>query len=691
VLTYTLTDGDPLTDSDQTADGVIVDSVVVGKGVRAPTLSFTDTGVQGDHITNNPLVTMGNLELGASWQYSTDNGQTWQIGEGENFILSGDGEKHILVYQTNAAGTASSAKTSLVLTLDTIVPAPPIAAQPPLNYIPCAYTWVYNLERGATLYYSSPEGGWKETTHSYIWVDIPDYEGPYGIGMRQMDAAGNLSDISTAGGFWVDTKAPTVSSYYVETRLECVSWNWFGYCVSYRQHPGYFVVNVSMSGMGAPLDYVSFVYDGQSHPVSSHVNPDTGYTYGSTTFFYAINSEPASYYFIAKDEAGNVGSTGVIPRPPSANITQTGPFFSSNITSNGTVTVGGLLPGASWQYRLDDGNWTVGSGTSFTLSGDGSKSVSVRQIDAEGHVSHSDHLSFILDTAAPSTPALAWTDTGAQDGYFTQNGTVKVNNLEPGASFQYSVNGSSWQNVRGESFTLTGDGVKNVSVRQVDAAGNVSEATGISFCLDTTRPRSVELSHPVLGRDLFNLNRMVTDGSVNVIGLENGARWQYAMEFDTTAGDHRWKDGSGTSFSVTKDGQTYFAVRQIDQAGNPSWPMWGLFCKVSELYPKYDNDNTQYAAKINEAIVIFQTVGDIYSGDITEIAFDFLPENIKGAIDTATNVYYATETLLTLFAVSPPVATGLAIVVAAVVIYDEAKDEVAEFCDWLGDRLGIHW
>jgi hypothetical protein len=48
-----------------------------------------------------------------------------------------------------------------------------------------------------------------------------------------------------------------------------------------------------------------------------------------------------------------------------------------------TVTAGGT--GGYWEYNVNNTGWNVGSGTSFTATGDGAKSVLVRQTDAAGN------------------------------------------------------------------------------------------------------------------------------------------------------------------------------------------------------------------------------------------------------------------------------------------------------------------
>lgn len=78
------------------------------------------------------------------------------------------------------------------------------------------------------------------------------------------------------------------------------------------------------------------------------------------------------------------------PTAPSfALVADTGASASDGITSNGTVHITGLEPGATWQYSTDSGShWTAGTGSDFSLPGSAlylAGAVQVRQIDAAGN------------------------------------------------------------------------------------------------------------------------------------------------------------------------------------------------------------------------------------------------------------------------------------------------------------------
>ncbi|OJA03364.1 hypothetical protein, partial [Bathymodiolus thermophilus thioautotrophic gill symbiont] len=75
-----------------------------------PVLNFTDTGLSNDGVTKNGTMTVGDLEAGATWQYSIDGGTNFTSGTGSSFILN-EGtytENTIQIKQTDVAGNTSS-------------------------------------------------------------------------------------------------------------------------------------------------------------------------------------------------------------------------------------------------------------------------------------------------------------------------------------------------------------------------------------------------------------------------------------------------------------------------------------------------------------------------------------------------------------------------------------------------------
>jgi Ca2+-binding RTX toxin-like protein len=278
-------------------------------------------------------------------------------------------------------------------------------------------------------------------------------------------------------------------------------------------------------------------------------------------------------------ESNNVGLVGTasltltldtaVSAPVLALAADTGLSGTDKITNNGNVNVTSLEAGATWAYSLNAGTtWTAGSGTSVALTGDGAKTIIVRQTDVAGNVSaNSASLAFTLDTTVPAVTGLALAaDTGSSaTDKITNNGIVNVTGLEAGATWAYSLNaGTTWTAGSGTSVALTGDGAKAIIVRQTDVAGNVSaNSTSLAFTLDTTIPAPILALAADTG--LSGTDKITNNGIVNVTGLEPGATWAYSINAGTT-----WTAGSGTSVVLTGAGAKAIIVRQTDAAGNVS-------------------------------------------------------------------------------------------------------------------------
>ncbi|MGY0197531.1 Ig-like domain-containing protein [Leptothrix sp. BB-4] len=186
-------------------------------------------------------------------------------------------------------------------------------------------------------------------------------------------------------------------------------------------------------------------------------------------------------------------------------------------------------------------------------------------------------------TAAPAMRTLAWDrlqpkppglaladDTGASntDG-ITRLGTVKVSGLEAGATWRYTLDGSTWQDGVGSSFILPAGthAAARVQAQQTDATGHVS-ASGTNaqaWIVDTTVARPSLQVRQDTGR--YGDDRITRDARINAIGLEAESRREISVDAGKT-----WTTLSGGAFDLP-DG-TYadgaLLIRQVDVAGNIS-------------------------------------------------------------------------------------------------------------------------
>jgi large repetitive protein len=276
-----------------------------------------------------------------------------------------------------------------------------------------------------------------------------------------------------------------------------------------------------------------------------------------------------------------------LPSAPTLALAADTGSSSDGITSNTSVTVGGVEATATWQYSTDGGStWSASqtaATTSFTLA-DGtyaSGAVQVRQTDLAGNVSTvtSSTISWTIDTSLPSTPTLALTADTGRNGLddVTNNASVTVSGVEADATWQYSTDsGSTWSTAQAAAtttFSLAEGSYASgaVQVRQTDTAGNVSTVASStsSWTIDTTLPSAPSLALTA-DNGSSSTDGATNDNAITVSGVETDATWQYSTDSGST-----WSSAqSSTTTSFTLADGTYASgavqVRQTDLAGNVS-------------------------------------------------------------------------------------------------------------------------
>ena len=531
-----------------------------------------DTGTSGsDQISNDGQVSVSGLESGATWEYTTDGGATWNAGTGTSFTLAEGsyGATDVQVRQTDTAGNTSlPASLGSTIIDQTIIPltvglANDTGTSGSDQISNDGQVTVSGLESGATWEYTTDGGTtWNVGTGTSFTLA----EGSYGasdVQVRQTDMAGNTSTPVSLGVTIIDqTIIPLTVGLANDTGTS-----------GSDQISNDGQVNVSGLESGATWEYTT---DG-----------GTTWNAGSgTSFTLAEGSYGANDVQVRQtDTAGNtsasisLGSTIIDQTITPLTVglaNDTGTSGSDQISNDGQVSVSGLESGASWEYTTDGGTtWNAGTGTSFTLAEGsyGASDVQVRQTDTAGNTSASVSLGVttIDQTIIPLTVGLA-NDTGTSGSdQISNDGQVTVSGLESGATWEYTTDGgTSWNAGIGTSFTLAEGsyGATDVQVRQTDTAGNTSTPVSLGSTIidQTIIPLTVGLANDT---GTSGSDQISNDGQVNVSGLESGATWEY-----TTDGGTSWNAGTGTSFTLAEGsyGATDVQVRQTDTAGNTSLP-----------------------------------------------------------------------------------------------------------------------
>ncbi|WP_321809113.1 Ig-like domain-containing protein, partial [Burkholderia sp. BCC1993] len=182
--------------SSATSFSFTLDTSAAAPGVALTTDSGSSTV---DHITNVGTLNLTGVETGATVEYSTDGGHTWNTS-----FNATEGLNNVQVRQIDVAGNTSAA-TSFSFTLDTSAAAPGVALTTDSGS--SASDHVTNIgtlnltgvETGATVEYSI-DGG-------HTWnTNFNATEGVNDVQVRQTDIAGNTSS-ATSFSFTLDTSA----------------------------------------------------------------------------------------------------------------------------------------------------------------------------------------------------------------------------------------------------------------------------------------------------------------------------------------------------------------------------------------------------------------------------------------------------------------------------------------------------
>lgn len=287
---------------------------------------------------------------------------------------------------------------------------------------------------GATVEYSI-DGG-----HAWSVRPPRDVDGPRTVLVRQTDAAGQVSP-TTSFSFTLDRRAP--------------------------QTPSLWLADGTRPGAGEPTRR-------SAAPAPRGIEPGARVEYSAAGGDWSAAwpaQEGANAIRVRQiDAAGNVSAPSAplrfridsIALPPAVRLARdTGWSADDRVTSDPSLTLGGLERGATVQYSGDGGRtWS----SRFTPA-DGEVTVLVRQIDAVGNVSAPTRFAFTLDRTPPPLPptwAAAFTGTGMAPA---ARGDLPVR-------YEYSLRGGAWTTLpAGASLP---QGRSWLRVRVVDRAGNAS-------------------------------------------------------------------------------------------------------------------------------------------------------------------------------------------------------------------------
>ncbi len=246
-------------------------------------------------------------------------------------------------------------------------------------------------------------------------------------------------------------------------------------------------------------------------------------------------------------------TTTASPSPAAVNG-----YYNQNptITLNVSDAVSGV---ASTSYSIDSGAFQAYAGA-FTLSGDGTHTVRFFSTDNAGNVEATKSMTFVIDTAAPTTTAAL--TPAPVNGFYASDPTVTLSasdSLSGVSSTSYQIDGGSVHTYSGP-FVIIGDGSHTLQYWSTDVAGNVEGTHTVTVIVDTTPPSTTATVSPVP-------NAGATNGPATITLHATDAVSGVAGTFYTVDGGAA-QGYTGVPFTINAGGAHTVLYYSTDNAGN---------------------------------------------------------------------------------------------------------------------------
>src|SRR5262249_5041204 len=142
-----------------------------------------------------------------------------------------------------------------------------------------------------------------------------------------------------------------------------------------------------------------------------------------------------------------------------------------NVTLSASDTTTGV---AATYYTIDGGSQQTYSGSAFSVSGEGTHSVTFWSVDSAGNTAAAVSQTIKIDTVKPTTTDSLSGTLGNNGWYTSATVSVTLNRSDATsgiASTFYTVDGGSQQTYSGSAFLVSGPGSHTITFWSVDVAG----------------------------------------------------------------------------------------------------------------------------------------------------------------------------------------------------------------------------
>src|SRR6187399_1228711 len=564
----------------------------------------TDSGVAGDHITNdNTLTLTGSAETNATvkvYDGATLLGSATANGAGAwSFTTAAltNGAHSLTATATDVAGNTSTASSALSVTIDAAAPVVPsitaystdsgtvgdgITNDNTLTLTGSAEAnATVKVYDGVTLLGSATANGagtWSFTTAALA-------NGAHGLTATATDVAGNTSTASSALSVTIDAAAPVVPSI-----------------TAYSTDSGTVgdgITNdntLTLTG-SAEANATVKVYDGVTLLGSATADASGNWSYTTAALTNGAHSLSAT----ATDVAGNTSAASSAlsvtidasaPVVPSITAYSTDSGTAGDgITNDNTLTLTGSAE-ANATVKVYDGVNLLGSATadgsgnwSYTTAAltNGAHSLTATATDVAGNTSAaSSALGVTIDASAPATPAIGSysTDSGTVgDGITNDNTLTLTGSAEANATVKVydgvTLLGSGTANGAGTwSFTTAAlaNGAHSLTATATDEAGNTSAASSaLGITIDASAPAtpaigSYSTDSGTVGDGITNDNTLTLTGSAEAYATVKVYDGVTLLGSATASGAGAW---SFTTAALANGAHSLTATA-TDVAGNTS-------------------------------------------------------------------------------------------------------------------------
>ncbi|WP_182912141.1 SwmB domain-containing protein, partial [Azospirillum brasilense] len=274
-------------------------------------------------------------------------------------------------------------------------------------------------------------------------------------------------------------------------------------------------------------------------------------------------------------------STPVITTALANNAT---PTIAGTAEAGSTVTV--TVGGATYTTTATGGNWSIDLATEtptagvLSLNANGTNAVSATATDAAGNTSTAGTQSLVIDTTAPSAPAvtsaaLTKNATPTLTGTAEAGSTVTV--TVGGATYTTTAPNGTWSiNLATEtptagSLALNANGANPVSATATDAAGNTSTAGTPSLVIDTTNPNAPVITTALANSATPTITGTAEAGSTVTVTV-GGATYTTTATNGTWSIDLAAETPTAGSLALNANGANPVSATATDAAGNISAP-----------------------------------------------------------------------------------------------------------------------